>query len=470
MIKHYSLNFLAQFIGRAFSVASHLVLFIIIARHFGPEFLGQYAYFLTFVNVASTLADFGTTITSSKDLASLEGRARELYWGNLLIIRIALSIIVMVISFLAIPLLRSDLYDLLCLGVLTIPFAASRIFDAVFQIFNKPWYSSFSTGLYGLCYVSLSLAILFLLHKPSIIMLGIAYLVAQILYLVTSFKLSFSLLKPVFKIDKEMIYKNLRIALPIGISFIFTIINSRADTFLLAWFKGDKEVGLYNAIYRVVDTSAILAVLMTNPLIPVLARIRNENAETFKKLVRIIALAIVMIGLPFCIIVPFFSEKVILLVYGPSFGETYKAFNILCWVCFLIFLSLFFSNVCLVMEIVYFEWWNAAIAALINVAINYAFIPAYGYLASAWATLVSEIWIVSVTFIFTLLAVKGLLKKRLFFSVFLPLSVFAITIEIFKKLDLSFSLKIGFGLGFYMIFLVGLGCRVFKKLKEGKVF
>ncbi|MGC8718661.1 MAG: flippase [Thermodesulforhabdaceae bacterium] len=408
MTHSYIANLFAQIFGRGSSIVAQMIIFVVLARRAGPELLGQYAYFLTFVNVCATFADFGTTVTLAKDLPRFEGRERELYWGNVLLIRLMLALFVMIFASITLPFLPSTMTVALIIGIATIPFAASRIFDPVFQVCGKPWYTSLSTGIYGVSLVALSSPLIFF-GKHPIWTLCLAYLAAQITYLVVAWKLSLKLLKPRFTIDKQLWRTHLKIAVPIGVSFVFTAINSRADTFLLAWMKGDRDVGLYNAIYKFVDMAALGAVLLTNPLIPILSGKKEEGFSKFRKTLLLFVLSFILVLAPVALLTPLFSESIVTLLYGEEFRETAKVLNIFAWVCVLIFLGLLSSTGCLVMDTVHFEWWNAAIAAALNITLNLYLIPSYGYLGSAWATLASEVWIVGVTAFFMF---RGIIKSE----------------------------------------------------------
>ncbi len=124
MFKNYSLNVIAQFLGRAFSIGAQLFVFILIARRFGVEFVGKYAYFLTFVNVCATFADFGTNVTATKDLPRFHGEQRRRYWGSVFLIRGSLVVVTMGLACVALLVLRDDMRTTLLIGVCTIPFAA----------------------------------------------------------------------------------------------------------------------------------------------------------------------------------------------------------------------------------------------------------------------------------------------------------------------------------------------------------
>lgn len=406
MTQSYFVNLVAQTLGRASSIVAQMLIFVVLARRFGAEYLGQYAYFLTFVNVCATFADFGTTVTLAKDLPRFEGKDRDLYWGNVLIIRLMLALVVVVLALAALPFLTSNLLVALLIGIASIPFAASRFFDPLFQVCGKPWYTSLSTGIYGLSLMLLSSPFIFFGKNP-IWTLCLAYFTAQLVYFAVAWRLSRRLIRPRFVFDRNLCVTHLKIAVPIGVSFIFTAINSRADTFLLAWMKGDKDVGLYNAVYKVVDISALAAVLLTNPLIPILSHKKQQGFEQFQKMLLLTGLILVVVMLPLAFLTPFFSEFFVTMLYGEEFRETAKALNVLSWACLLIFLGLLASAGCLVMDIVHFEWWNAAIAAALNITLNLYLIPLYGYIGSAWATLASEIWIFGVTLFFVFCGINN---------------------------------------------------------------
>jgi len=404
MIRSYAVNMVSQTLGRSFSIAAQVIIFVLIARRFGAEVLGQYAYFLTFINVCATFADFGTTVTLAKYLPRFDGEKRELYWGNVIIIRVFLACLVMIFAASVLPFLNRQMLLILIIGVVAIPFASSRFFDPVFQVSEKPWYASISTGLYGVGFMLFSVPLI-LLNSP-IWTLCLAYLIAQILYLVVAWLLVRRLIKPRFVFNREFCLTHLKIAVPIGASFIFTAINSRADTFLLEWMRGIREVGIYNAVYKVVDTAALFAVLVTNPLIPILSQKKQQGIEHFKKTLWVVTFTFVVLLLPIAIATPFFSEWFVVLVYGESFRESAQALNVLSWVCVLIFISLLTSAACLVMDVVHFEWWNAAVAAALNITLNLFLIPAYSYVGAAWATLASEVWIVGITLFFMVRALQ----------------------------------------------------------------
>ncbi len=394
--KNYAVNLIAQLIGRFISIGSQLLVFLYVARKLGVGDFGKFAYFLTFVNVLATIADFGTGGVASKDLARLPEDIRPRYWGNVLILRGTFNIVTAAIGCVLAFILRSDMHKELMVGAICVPFASSRIFDPIFQIYNRPVYSSIASGTYGINYLVMSMVIL-LFYKASVLKLALVYLISNAVYLAVAYFLSSRLVKPIFIPDKKLIKQNLRIAVPMGLASLFTIINSRADTFMLAWLKGDWEVGIYNAAYKIVDMFALGMVLLLNPLVPVFSRKASNNLEEFTRINRQIFEYMLFLLPLLVILTPYISKILMVSLYGPDYVESAKALNILMLVCALICLSLFSMIACLSIDLVHFGWWNAALAAAINIFLNYLWIPKYSFIGSCWATLVCEIVLLGIT-------------------------------------------------------------------------
>ncbi|SFM96788.1 flippase [Thermodesulforhabdus norvegica] len=386
----------AQSIGRAVSIGSNIVVFLLVARILGADTLGQFAYFVTYASLLATLVDFGTGETAAKDLASLPEELRPAYWGNFLSLRVVLSILGVVIGIFLGGLLRQDIRRELIVASLSVPFVASRIFDPLYQIFGRPWYSSIASGAFGLFYLGAS-GFVFSLKKPGTFELAMAFLTAHVLYALVASLLALNLLKPRFSLNRVLLKKNLRIAVPLGISSIFTMINSRADTFMLAWLKGDRDVGLYNAAYKLVDIAATVVIVCTTPALPIVSRVASENSRKFAGLSRkIFSLMLIFLG-PFALLTPLFSDPLMRWLYGDEFAPAATALNILAWVCLLVCFSVVSSMLCLTLDLVHFAWWSSALAALLNIFLNYHWIPEYGIIGSSWATLLCEILLLGIT-------------------------------------------------------------------------
>ncbi len=392
-IKNYVTNVVAQGVGKGATFGANLLVFVLVARLCGAEFFGQYSYVLSFLAVAVAVADFGMTSVLGKDIAQVEAKA--VYWGNYLVLRLAISVLVTILAVATLPFLTLDLHPVLVVGALFIPFLASRFFEPVYQVFHGPWYSSATSLVYGSSFLLLS-GLAFWLH-PSLLWLITAYGLANAVYLAAAFGVSLRILRPRFAVAWPWLKRILAVAAPLGIASIFTIIAGRAAIFVLEDLRSMAEVGLFNAAFKFVELTAMGAAMITGPFIPIYAaRMETERAvlkEEFSLTLEVLA----VFGIPVALLCPLVSAEILCLLYGPAFIPAAPVLDILAWVGLLICYSLFFTALAVALGVVHFASWSTGAGALLSIALNYLFVPSQGAAGSAWAALACEIFLMSIT-------------------------------------------------------------------------
>jgi O-antigen/teichoic acid export membrane protein len=290
------------------------------------------------------------------------------------------------------------MFVILAVSSAFLPFFASRFFEPVFQIYNRPWLSLYSSLSYVLSYMFLSL-IVFLALK-TLAALVAAYVFANIFYTVTTVFLARKFVKPVFVIDKTTIKKILKISIPLGVSSVFALINTRIAVFMLARMKSDYEVAIYSAADRFINPMTMISLMMIYPLLPIFSIKNNADKESmrenFQKMIEYIAIVV----LPIAILFPLFSPRIILLTFGRAFMASSGVLNIMIWFWIVVTYSLLSSAFLLAKGIVNIAYWNTASAVAISVVLNYWAIPKYGYLGSAVVAVIAEIFLAGVTLIY----------------------------------------------------------------------
>lgn len=436
LFNHYILNVVAQGIGRVFTFGSNFIAFALVARFYGAEFFGQYSYILNYFGIFVILADFGLMPILGRDIAQTKN-SPQLYWGNFLILRLWLNVLVVLGSIITAYYLRKDLFALLLIGSLAIPFLASRFFEPIFQVFQRPWYSAYASILYGVAHL-VFLAIAFKM-KGNLLNFILAFILANVFYAFLAFYLSRKSVRPSFKISKSVIQNIIKLALPLGVSSVFIIISNRVCILMLAGMKSDYAVGIFSAAYKFVEISSFLAAMVTAPLIPIFAEKAKNDKESLRYITSDIAEFIAIILLPAGIICSSISREIIVLVYGSNLLPSADVFNILIWVSIIIFYSLLISSVVISMGVVKYAYWLGAVAAVLSVGLNYLLIPKFSYIGSAWTALICEIVLVGVTISYAIRYVGNffrwstwtkIIALNLIFYAFLNEKVFDINIFI----------------------------------------
>jgi len=394
MGSQYLRNVAAQGIGRAVSFGANFVSFVIIARIGGTELFGQYSYVLTFLGIFAAAADFGMCTVLGKDIAQVR-KSADVYWGNFLLLRAAINAAVVPIAIITAFYIRRDLFPVLMIGSLALPFIAARFFEPIFQVYGRPWHSTYSSLAYGLGYFIL-LAAAATLFAHSLIVFVIAFILANMTYAVAAFSMATRSLRPRFVIDRPTIKGIMKFIVPLGVSYLFIIVNGRIPILMLAAMQSDRAVAVFNAAYRFFDLSAMLGAALVVPFIPLFSGKAVAEQETLKAMLVAIIEILAVFLVPVAIIVPVISPFIVTAFFGHAFAESAHVLNVIAWGCVVVFYSLFASAAAFALGLVNFSYWNTGCAALISVGLNYLLIPRYSYLGSAWTSLVCELFLVGV--------------------------------------------------------------------------
>jgi len=445
----YFTNVIAQGLSRVFSFGSNFLVFILIARIGGVEVFGQYSYILTFLGIFIIVADFGMSSVLAKDIAQPR-QEPEKYLGIFLIVRAIFNFFAIMIAVIIAFYIRHDLFLCMMMGALAIPFLASRFFEPIFQVYHHPWFSTYPSIIYSVSYFALSVLVLITTH--SLMALISVYIIANVLYAVVAFYFSQKLVKPVFTIESGIFKSILKLSIPIGISSIFAIISSRAAVFMLAGMKSDYEVGIYNAAYRFLDLSAMLAVTFVAPLVPIFANKAASDQKSLKRnwisIVEFLAIAII----PIAIICPFISDDIVRVIFGNNFIQSSEVLNVLAWVGVLVVYSLFSTAAALSLGIVHFGYWNTAVAAILSITLNYLWIPKYNFVGSAWAALICELFLLGVTCFYIIRHVGNFIRPFMWLKIVSANLILLVAIELTASMSLLSRLTLS--LSVYVVMIV----------------
>ncbi len=449
----YFINLVFQASGRLFSIGANFLIFILAAKTLGTDLFGKFSYIITFLGLSAAISEFGTTSIFSKDISQIKESA-DVYWFNFLILRISLCLIVMIISAVLFYFFKKDLFIYAAMGIIALPFITSRFFEPLYQVYGYPWYSTLSSVTYGSFY--LFFILLTILLNNNLLFYISSYAAANFIYAVFAFFLSLKLLYPKSEFNWQIIKNILKLSWPIGISFLIILINTRADIFMLASLKSYNEVGIYNAAYRFLDLSATLAIIITNPLLPVFSGYAANNIEKLKhesaKLFEIIAI----ITIPIAVATPYLSSLVINLIYTPEFSPAADVLNIMSWIGILVFFSLFTMTICISIGVVHFGWWNALLAASINVCLNFIWIPKYSYIGSAWATLICEIILTGVSIAYITKYMGNIFNLFTWLKIALANTIFFLFLNTAVFIVFPYNLIAGTILYLVTLFITGL--------------
>jgi O-antigen/teichoic acid export membrane protein len=188
-------------------------------------------------------------------------------------------------------------------------------------------------------------------------------------------------------------------SLTLGASRGLALLSFNFDTLLLGFLLGATAVGLYNAAYR--PLTALLTVSATYGLglFPALSRAFSENSQQFSELVlrslRLTAICAIPIGVGGS----FLAAPLVELLFGADYAAAAPVLQLLSWSAMLVVLRVTFRQALAASGHQRLDLVCATVATSINVGLNLVFIPQFGIVGAAIATLVSEVvWVSAAIF------------------------------------------------------------------------
>jgi O-antigen/teichoic acid export membrane protein len=201
-----------------------------------------------------------------------------------------------------------------------------------------------------------------------------------------------------WQVDLSFLKQWLWKGLPFAATFAITTIYFKIDVPILNYLRGDYETGLYVAAYKPFEALLFIPMSMLNVVFPVLAVYHREAGDRVIWAVSRFFKSLLLLGWPIAI-------GTFMLVGGLrplyQFGDSAAALRILALgIPFMFVSNAFIAALSAIDRQLSFTW--AALASMfVNVALNLALIPAFGYLGASWATVLTEVGLAAFGWILT---------------------------------------------------------------------
>ena len=392
-------------------MGANLLGVIAVARLLGVEVFGQFAYLMAFLAAATNIAVMNTTSVLAQALPRTEARDEAVLFGNFLILRGATTTVATLLALACSFFIKPELAAPLLVCSLAIPLVSAHFFEPVYQHYGRPWYSVYANIVYAVVHISVIVTVLYWARMPLI-----AYVVGLVLchlaYTLAATLLSFRLVVPRLQLNKRMLHSMWVIAAPLGIGSMFYMVNSYADIFMLSYMRTNYEVGIYNAAHKFLEMGMLVAQTALIPAIPILSRMLSEqHKDAMLNCSRLVEVAAVC-TLPAALVMPYIAIGLVNLIFGPEYAASAELLGIFAWVAVIAILSLVGSVINLAIGKVSHAYWNTALAAAVNIALNLILIPRHGVLGAAYATLASHLLLLLVNYIYVFRNLGNIINTR----------------------------------------------------------
>lgn len=389
--KKYLGNTLWALFEKILKIVFTMFIGIWIARYLGPSQFGLLSFAQSLAGMFAPLATLGITTLLLRDLVGGKLGASALLSTSFILVQFA-SILTyaLVASFIFLAEYGAN-ENLLTMAVAAaIIFQISSVLEAYFQSRVQAKVIAYC-GIIGLVQSSI-VKVLLIYFKAPVYLFGISIafdaaiiLVAYLVFFVRQSNFKFADIAFSIEIAKYL----LKQSWPYILSGILVSIYMKIDQIMIKQMMNDYSVGQYAAAARLSEAWYFIPMTVVVSLYPAIMSAKNINEEIYKNRLSNLYSLMIYSSVAISLIVAFSAEWIVNLLFGASYAEAASVLVVHIWASVFVFIGVSSGKWLLTEGLQVYSAINTLIGALINVGLNYLWIPKFGLSGVAWATLIS---------------------------------------------------------------------------------
>lgn len=393
-------NSLFSFISLTCRLFGSSLIFIIIANlpNVGVNEFGQITYAMALSGIFIIFSEFGFNPLLIRDIAADQSRlhsyTRSVFSLRLLLTIIGFSLLYFYLSFASI----TSQGRLICI-IIAIAFYLSSLstdFQAIFQSQEKMYLELFCIAVENISI--LIMILLSFLFKPNIVEIAFIFLIAKSIAFIINYLICGRFVLWVYPIINIQLWKKLLWeAFPFALAGIITTGIVQIDTVLLRELSvsdPESNVGLYQAAMRLFLVPMLLPQIVLKVFLPQMSRMHGQSGPGLVRNLSQVNHILFTIGLLVGLVTFFRGSDLIQLLYGNkliSAGPLLQILGITIMMRFGAAYNLYFT----IRNRVWFRVCSGLVGLAAVIFFNVLFIPKFGAMGVAYASILSHIiyWI-----------------------------------------------------------------------------
>lgn len=362
-----------------------------IARYLGPEQFGLLNYAVALVALFGAVASAGLNGIVVRDLINQPATANETL-GSSLALQITGGLVAFGLAVLAIGLLRPD--DALARMVVAV-LGFALVFKASDVV--RYWFESHVQSRYvvwvenGVFLLLAAIKVGMILTHASLMAFVWASFAEALLVAIGLFAIAARRGGQLhaWRARARRAKTLLADSWPLILSGLAVMVYMRIDQIMLGQMLGDEAVGVYTAAVRISEVWYFVPIAIISSVLPAIIAARNVDPGLY--LARLQRLYDIMFLLAISLAIPmsFLSGPVMALLFGDAYAGAGSILTIHIWSGVFVFLGLASSQWLLLEGRQKVILQRTLLGAVVNVFANLLFIPAYGAVGAAYATVLS---------------------------------------------------------------------------------
>ncbi len=371
----------------------------IITRLFSPGDYGNYVLIMATIGVFSTLVGWlPMSIIRFYPIYKRDGKLEQFYANIIKLSIISIGIISLIFSTILLftkSYISSDLYFLMWIGILI--FILTFFFGILLRFLRVKrqvnWYSGFIIWN-SIAGIGLAMLLIMVFHfgVEGLLWGSILSLTIAIPFL---WKKGIGKVSLNSNISIPLALDMARYSFPLMAGNLAVWILSLSDRYILEFFRGSQEVGIYSASYAISEKSIFLLVsLFMLASGPISMNIwEKEGIKKSKEFVSKLTRYYLIICIPATVGASVLAKSIIQILTAQNYYEGYKIFPLVAFSAFLLGLQQRFQAGFVFYKKTHFIMYAIVFSGLVNLILNFLLIPEYGYMAAAITTFISYVFL-----------------------------------------------------------------------------
>lgn len=379
--------------GKVVTLLGGLLVGIFVARYLGPEQYGLMSYVMSYVALFQVLASFGMDNIEIRE-ESKTPEEKDKIIGTAFTLKIGFAVITMLLVAVTAWIFEADSFT----KWMIILYSFSMIMNSFGVIRN--YFTSLVWNEYivkteiSRTLVGAAIKVgLLLLHAPLVWFIAVTLFDTMLIaggYLVSYQSKIDSIRKWTF--DKEQAKYLIRESFPLAVSLSAVLIYHRIDHIMLGKMLTNTELGYYSVAGKFVEIIMFVPTILAQTVVPILVRIHKENFTEYRNKTQLFVNVTVWMCILLSIGVAICSHWLILLTFGESYLPATVALQVLVFKTVGDALSATAGNMIIIEKIQKYAWIRSVTACFVCVGLNLIFIPRWGIIGTAIASILTYLY------------------------------------------------------------------------------
>lgn len=402
-------------LGIAVEKSLRFVLIAMVARALGPKMYGQYTYAVALAVLLVQMTDMGLGLFLAREIAKHEVPPAKLI-GHVFTLKLALGLGYLAVMaamawwHFADPEIRLTATFHPRPGALgwTVALAGlasllTSTIEAIWQVFRgiqRMDLEARSGSVFAMAQLAcVSVALAMLPTMPNIeadrgyvmVMVAAAMLVAGAVGLAYTGILLVRVVTPQLGWSTPMLQRFTREVLPLGVAIVASLIYFKIDVPMLRMLRGDVDVGMYNAAYKLLENMSVVPAVLLAATFPALSQTVESDPVAAARLHRTTLMVLLVAGVGGSLVLLAVPEVLIFLLNGREYADAVPILRALAPSVLLTFINYLETHMLVALGQVRAQMGYALALIIVNVLANFALMPIYGGVGAALATALTEL-------------------------------------------------------------------------------